>query len=169
MDWQVIAALSYPHRIIGRQGRLPWHLPLELQLFRHRTWGGILVIGRRTWESLQRPLPGRELWILSRTLTLNLPTVQVFSTPEALLSGLVEIRRPVFFAGGAEIYRWALSLPQVKTLWITWVYAPDLTQGDTFFPSFENHWQVVAWEFFVDGCVPFVQVLYRRREPFTNE
>jgi len=169
MAWQVIAALSYPHRLIGYKGRLPWHLPLELQLFRHRTWGGILVIGRRTWESLQRPLPGRELWVLSRTLTLELPMVRVFSTPEALLVALAEVRKPVFFAGGAEIYRWALSLPQVDTLWLTWVYAPDLTQGDAFFPPFEDHWQAVAWEFFVDRCVPFVQVLYRRREASTDE
>jgi dihydrofolate reductase len=51
----LIAALSWPRGVIGREGRLPWHIPLELRVFRELTWGGILVMGRRTYESLRRP------------------------------------------------------------------------------------------------------------------
>lgn len=59
----IVAALSYPGRVIGRGVGLPWHLPLELRLFRALTWGGVLVMGRRTWEGIGRVLPGREVWV----------------------------------------------------------------------------------------------------------
>lgn len=104
----IVAALSYPAQVIGRDGKLPWTLPLELRLFRQLTWGGILVMGRRTWESLNKPLPGREMWVWSERLAAaTIPTsptkskdnapVRFFSSEAALVEALTAADRPVFY------------------------------------------------------------------------
>lgn len=158
--WSVVAAASYPERVIGRGGKLPWHLPLELRLFRSLTWGGILVMGRRTWESIGKPLPGREIWVLTRQ-SLSHPEVKVFSAKENLLEALRRAQRPIFFVGGAQVYAWALTLPEVERLYITWVYLA--VEGDAFLPQLdERTWHPRRWEFFYEGCVPMVQVEYER-------
>ncbi|MCX7606591.1 MAG: dihydrofolate reductase [Bacteroidia bacterium] len=158
--WSVVAALSYPDRVIGVSRRLPWHLPMELRLFRELTWGGVVVMGRQTWESIGRDLPGRETWILSRTL---LPSDQrrVFSHVEELKASLSKVQRPVFFIGGAAIFQIALSMPEVTRLYLTWV---DLSvRGDVFFPPFsEEEWEVAQWEFFSEKCISYVRAVYLR-------
>ncbi|GIV25383.1 MAG: dihydrofolate reductase [Bacteroidia bacterium] len=161
--WTIVAALSAYNRGIGLKGRLPWRIPMELRLFRQETWGGVLIVGRRTWESLARPLPGRELWVLSRQRLGPQAGVRFFPGEQALLQALEKETRPVFFAGGEQLYRWALSLPQVQELRLSWVYTP--AEADTFFPAFsEAEWQVYATEFF-DACSPypsFVRAFYKR-------
>lgn len=162
--WSLVAAVAQPTRVIGQRGRLPWHIPLELRLFRSLTWGGILVMGRRTWESIGHPLPGRTVWVLSQQLPFH-PHIQVFRDKDTLLQALRAETRPVFFAGGAEIFRWALSLPEVKQAYITWLELPY--QGDSFFPDFPTpEWQAVRWELFSEWCISFIQVEYRRELPF---
>ncbi|RMF51852.1 MAG: dihydrofolate reductase [Bacteroidetes bacterium] len=161
--WKVIAAISAYDRGIGVGGHLPWHIPLELRLFRQETWGGVLVVGRRTWESLGRPLPGREVWVLSRQLRAPQPGVRFFSDKAALLQALQSEKRPVFFAGGAQIYEWALSLPQVTDLLLSWVYVH--TKADVFFPPLsETMWRLHAVEFFgfCDSTPGFVWTRYKR-------
>lgn len=161
--WAIVAALSAYNRGIGLKGRLPWHIPMELRLFRQETWGGVLVVGRRTWESLARPLPGRELWVLSRQPFASQPGVRFFPEKEALLEALEKETRSVFFAGGEELYQWALPLPQVQELRLSWVYAP--AEADAFFPPFsEDEWQLSLTEFF-DFCgryPSFVRTFYKR-------
>jgi len=161
--WKVIAAISAYDRGIGVGGYLPWHIPLELRLFRQETWGGVLVVGRRTWESLSKPLPGREVWVLSRQPRTPLPGVRFFSDKAALLQALESEKKPVFFAGGAQIYEWALSLPQVTELLLSWVYVQ--TKAEVFFPEFpEAMWRLEAAEFFgFCGLIPgFVRARYTR-------
>lgn len=159
--WSLIAALSYPQRIIGKQGRLPWHLPLELRLFRQQTWGSILVVGGRTLKTLPLPLPGREIWVLSHSLPPQAHLYRVFPTPESLLTALNEVSQPVFFAGGASIYAWALQLPQVQTMFLTWVFLP--VEGDTYFPPFsESEWRIQRWELFIDNATTFIKAEYQR-------
>jgi len=165
----LIAALSWPRGVIGREGRLPWHIPMELRVFRELTWGGILVMGRRTYESLRRPaLPGRTLWVLSRHLQVPPETrgVQIFSSWEALLKAFPEAQKPVFFAGGEEIFRRALELPSLERLYLSWVMAE--VEGDTYFPPIPREWEVYRWEVFAAGPgvpIPFIFVEYQRKLP----
>ena len=165
----LIAALSWPRGVIGRKGRLPWHIPLELRLFRELTWGGILVMGRRTYESLRRPaLPGRTLWVLSRHLQVPPETsgVRIFSSSEALLEALPEAQKPVFFAGGEEIFRRALELPSLERLYLSWVMVE--VEGDTYFPPIPREWEVYRWEVFAAGPgvpIPFIFAEYQRKLP----
>ncbi|HEV8238405.1 MAG TPA: dihydrofolate reductase [Thermoanaerobaculia bacterium] len=120
--------------VIGRAGRLPWHLPADLARFKRLTMGHHLVVGRRTWESIGRALPGRAMLVVSsRANELRLPqdVRGVASLDEALAIAQQAGEDEAFVAGGAAIYRDAL--PRADRLYLTWVQA-EVT-GDTFFPS----------------------------------
>jgi len=117
-------------------------------------------MGRRTWESIGKPLPGREIWVLTRQ-SLSHPEVKAFSAKEDLLEALRRAQRPIFFVGGAQLYAWALTLPEVERLYITWVYLA--VEGDAFLPQLdERTWHPRRWEFLYEGCVPMVRVEYER-------
>jgi dihydrofolate reductase len=134
----IIAAMTRQW-VIGDRGRLPWHLPEELQLFRQLTLGHCVVMGRGTFETIGRPLPGRHNIVLSSALAPR-PDLRVCrSFPEAL-SAAGASGQKVFFIGGAEIYR--LALPIAGTLHVSWVRASRT--GDTVFPWFDGRsWRVV--------------------------
>ena len=124
-----IAAMS-PQRVIGSAGTIPWHISEDLRFFKRTTLGHAIVMGRKTYESLGKPLPGRENLVVSRTATLE--GVRVFRS-------LSEIEEPtdgrqLYVIGGAELY--AALLPRCSEILLTRV-SIDVA-GDTWFPEFEN-------------------------------
>lgn len=128
--------------VIGRQGDLPWRLPNDLRYFRDLTMGAPLVMGRRTHESIGRPLPGRlNVVVTSRPETLSPDCVGAAGLDEALaLCGAVE---RLFVVGGAALY--AAALPLAQVLHITEVEAE--VEGDVHFPALdERQWREVAIE-----------------------
>ncbi|MCU0772494.1 MAG: dihydrofolate reductase [Verrucomicrobia bacterium] len=130
-----IAAMSR-NRVIGRGQEIPWHLPEDFQFFKQTTLGHVLVMGRKTFESIGRPLPGRETFVLSRT-GFHHPGVRcVASLDEVPVS---TAQRKVFICGGAEIYRQAL--PLCADLYLTLVKRE--VEGDAFFPEFEDRFELV--------------------------
>lgn len=129
---KAIAAMA-ENRVIGNQGRIPWHLPEDFKWFKQATLGHILVMGRRTYESIGRPLPGRDTWILSRTGFTAPGTRTVTSLDELATLSETETRE-IWVAGGAEIY--ALLLPLCSDLYLSLVHGTP--SGDAFFPSFET-------------------------------
>ncbi|MDP3850679.1 MAG: dihydrofolate reductase [Luteolibacter sp.] len=118
-------------RIIGRSGSLPWHLPEDLAFFKRVTSGHPVVMGRRTFKSIGRPLPGRRNIVLSRDATWSVPGVEVIHRPEDL-HALPDLEGRVFIIGGSEIY--AAFLPRTDDLLISHVFANH--EGDTRFPEF---------------------------------
>jgi dihydrofolate reductase len=120
-------------RVIGREGTLPWHLPGDLAFFKRTTTGHPIVMGRKTYESIGRPLPGRRNIVLTRDFSWSVPGVEVIHSP-AELKSLPEINGRVFIIGGAEIY--AAFLPDLDDLLVSHVFAEHA--GDTFFPEFEK-------------------------------
>ncbi|MBT9282266.1 MAG: dihydrofolate reductase [Hydrogenibacillus schlegelii] len=161
VPWTIIAAVDR-RGAIGRGGRLPWHLPDDLRHFRETTWGHPVIMGRRTYESLGRPLPGRENVVLSRRLRPEdvPPEVHLFSSPDAVLTAYGG--RPAFVIGGAEVF--ALFLPVVRRLLLTAVAAD--VGGDVFFPPWRREaWRKVSAVFHpADGrhAYPFVIETYER-------
>ena len=136
----LIAALAR-NRVIGRDNRLPWHLPADLRFFKQTTMGKPLLMGRRTWESIGRPLPGRRMIVLSRDLDYQAPGCTVArSLDEALdVAGAVP---ELMVIGGAALYQ--QTLPGAERLYLTRVEA-DLP-GDAWFPEWnERDWRLV-WE-----------------------
>lgn len=136
--FKAIAAMS-ENRVIGDSGKIPWHLPEDFKWFRQATLGHILVMGRKTFQSIGRPLPGRETLILSRHGFTAQGTSTITSV-EALEQRVKDDPREVFVAGGAEIY--SLLLSRCSDLFLTRV--KRTVSGDAFFPNFESDFVPVA-------------------------
>ena len=128
--FKAIAAMSL-NRVIGRGAEIPWHLPEDFKWFKETTMGCGLVMGRRTFESIGRPLPGRETVVLSRSGFEHDEVRAVGSLDE--LDPANETR-PMFIAGGAQVYEQAL--PRCSDLLLTIVKRE--VEGDAFFPKFED-------------------------------
>lgn len=120
-------------RVIGRSGTLPWHLPEDLAFFKRVTTGHPIVMGRKTFESIGRPLPKRRNIVLTRDPAWSAPGVEVIHRPEDL-DQLPDLGGQVFVIGGAEIY--AALLPATADLLVSHVFAEY--PGDTRFPEFES-------------------------------
>lgn len=122
-----------PKRVIGRAGTLPWHLPEDLAFFKRVTTGNPIVMGRKTYESIGRPLPKRRNIVLTRDRAWSAPGVEVIHSP-ADLEKLPDLAGRVFIIGGAEIY--TAFLPMLDDLLVSHVF--DEHAGDTWFPDFED-------------------------------
>jgi dihydrofolate reductase len=115
--------------VIGQGGGLPWRLPEDLKHFRRLTLGKTVLMGRKTWDSLGKPLEGRRNWVLSRDPAFRPAGAEAFATLEQALAAHREGELVVI--GGAELYRQAL--PLARTLHLTRVHAR--VGGDTTFPA----------------------------------
>lgn len=127
---------------IGRGGGLPWHLPADLQHFRALTMGKPVIMGRRTWESIGRPLPGRRNVVVSRQPSLQVPGCEVAGSLDDALR-LVDDAAEACVIGGAEIYR--LALPLADLIHLTRVHAR--VEADTFLPPLDpQEWRLRSRE-----------------------
>jgi dihydrofolate reductase len=128
------------NRVIGAKGRIPWHLPDELRLFRTLTMGHHMIMGRRTWESIGRALPGRTTVVVSRQPGYRAAGAIVApSLDEAIAACGGE--REIFVIGGAEIF--AEALARADRIYLTTVDAAP--EGDTYMPEFEpGEWREVS-------------------------
>ena len=127
--------------VIGRGGQLPWHLPADLRRFRKLTTGHHILMGRKTYESLGRPLPDRTNVVITRQANFQAPVISVArSLDEALELARQAGETEAFVIGGAEIFR--LALPFADRLYLTQIDA-EVT-GDTCFPDYDrSHWRLV--------------------------
>lgn len=150
---KAIAAMAR-NRVIGMNGSIPWHLPEDFRWFKKMTMGGTVVMGRKTFESLGKPLPNRRNIVLSRQASVEgVPVVRNLDELKGLLGG----DSNVWVIGGAEIY--AQTLPMCTDLYLSLVdMEPD---GDAFFPEFEGHFECLGP---VEEKPGFVVLHYRNRE-----
>jgi dihydrofolate reductase len=143
----LIAALAQ-NRVIGRDNQLPWHLPADLKHFKALTLGKPIIMGRKTWDSLSRPLPGRLNLVVSRQPGLALDGAEVFASLDAALQRAEVWAREqgvdeLMLIGGAQLYEQALQ--QADRLYLTRVELSP--EGDAWFPEFDPaKWQCNACE-----------------------
>jgi dihydrofolate reductase len=130
-----IAAMSL-NRVIGNGNKIPWHLPEDFKWFKSTTTGHVIVMGRKTFESIGKPLPNRETIVLSRSAVSH-PGVKTIHNLEELPA--IAADRQVFICGGAQIYEQAL--PLCAELLLTLVKRE--MEGDAFFPPFEDQFELV--------------------------
>ena len=143
MTVSLIVALS-TNRVIGRDGDLPWHLPADLRHFKRTTMGHHLIIGRRTWEEVGKPLPGREMVVVTRSRNYAPEGVRVVRSVEQALEIAAADDEP-FIGGGAQIYRIALARDLVDRIYLTRVHAE--VEGDTYFPEIDlDDWELRSEE-----------------------
>ncbi len=147
MRLALIAAVS-DNGVIGRDNKLPWYIPADLRYFKQVTLGKPVLMGRKTWESMNRALPGRSNIVITRqpgyqaegaSVVADLGAAIALAESVALIDGVEEL----MVIGGAEIYR--LALPLADRLYLTEVHAE--VAGDTFFPDWDRAaWREVARE-----------------------
>lgn len=123
-----VAALGI-NRVIGQDGRLPWRMPADLRHFKELTVGKSVLMGRKTWESLGRPLPDRENLVMTRSTNFAVEGARLITFEEAL--ALPEL----YVIGGEEIYR--LFLPHMHRQELTEIQGTF--EGDSFYPEFSKH------------------------------
>lgn len=154
----LIAALARDD-VIGANGKMPWHLPEDLKRFKALTMGHPVVMGRKTWDSIGRPLPGRANIVVSRSAT-SLPGATIARSLDEALA-LCAGASDAFVIGGGEIYREAL--PRASVLDLTLIDASF--PGDTTFPLIDHvRWDVVAREEHVGANgLRYAFVTYERR------
>lgn len=131
----LIAALAQ-NRVIGRDNQLPWHLPADLKHFKALTLGKPIIMGRKTWDSLGRPLPGRLNLVVSRQPGLQLEGAEVFASLEAAMVRAEQWAREqgaceLMLIGGAQLY--AQGLARAERLYLTRVELNP--EGDAWFPE----------------------------------
>lgn len=127
-----IVAMS-ANRVIGREGKLPWHYPEDLKFFKRTTLGHPILMGRATFDSIGKPLPGRQNIVLSRTMQPREGVTVIRDVPELpKVCGEVET---VFVIGGARVFE--ELLPQCDSLYLT--YITKEFEGDVRLPPFEHH------------------------------
>lgn len=130
----LIAALS-ENRVIGKEGKIPWHLKDDFRRFKERTIGHAIIMGRKTHESIGRPLPGRTNIVITRDVSRTIPgCVIAGSLSEALVKAREVESEEIFVIGGGQIYTEALNV--ADRLYLTLVHA--IIDGDTFFPEYSQ-------------------------------
>lgn len=146
------------NRVIGRHNALPWYLPEDLRYFKQVTMGKPIIMGRRTWESIGRPLPGRTNIVISRDPEFCAEGAKVVQSLEAAIAlaehvTVIDGGDEAIVMGGAQIYE--MALPMADRLYMTQVHAD--VDGDVTFPEFE----LAAWhelgreDFSASGANPY--------------
>lgn len=147
----VIAACA-KNGVIGKNGQIPWHIPGEQKRFRELTMGNVVIMGRKTFEEIGKPLPGRTCIVIS-----SLKRFHGVYTAQSLHEALrISGGKDVFIAGGEELYREAI--PVAEKIFITEVDA--LVDGDKFFPQFDKREYEKKEEPWMGGKIPYRYITY---------
>lgn len=154
--------------VIGRAGEMPWHLPADLRHFKARTMGTPMIMGRKTFQSIGKPLPGRDNVVVTRQQDFKVDGVQVVRSVEEAFDMAEDLAKRrgtdrITVVGGGEIY--ALAMPRATRIELTEIdLAPE---GDAYFPTLDPAvWQETARESYpgTDGGPAFSFVTYARRD-----
>tara|TARA_B100001559_G_scaffold49129_1_gene37614 strand:+ start:5687 stop:6178 length:492 start_codon:yes stop_codon:yes gene_type:complete len=144
MSIKLICAVS-KNNVIGNKNKLPWNLSEDLKRFRKLTNDNVIVMGRKTYDSIGKPLPNRENLVLSKNKKLKIDNVKVFSSPKEILDFYYtkKIKNDLFIIGGTFIYE--LFIDYCDYLLIT--YVNKEFEGDAYFPKVDwTEWELVSEE-----------------------
>jgi len=127
--------------LIGKNNDLPWRLPADLKYFKETTMGHAIIMGRKTYESIGKPLPGRTNIILTRDASYQQEGCLVFNSKHELLRWIEKNGSKVFVTGGSEIFQ--LFLEEVERLYVTKIFHEF--EGNTFFPKIDwDTWNLIS-------------------------
>ncbi len=133
----LIVAMSVPGRVIGKDGKLPWHLPEDLAFFKRTTLNHAIVMGRKTWDEVGRPLPKRRNIVVTRQTNLVLEGAEIAPSVEAALAMARTTDPEPFVIGGTEIFR--AAIPLAARIYLTEVHRE--VEGDVRFPDLSDEWE----------------------------
>lgn len=137
----LIAAMAR-NRVIGKDNHMPWHLPADLRHFKQVTIEKPVIMGRKTYDSIGRPLPGRQNLVISRDANLTIAGVEIFASLESAIRAASDAEE-IIVMGGATIYQQAL--PLANRLYLTFIEL--VAEGDAFFPEWDlQEWHEISHE-----------------------
>jgi dihydrofolate reductase len=136
--FKAIAAMSL-NRVIGLGNAIPWHLPEDFKWFKKMTTGQVVVMGRKTFQSIGKPLPNRTTIVLTRSAEPIPGVLTVSSLDQIDCKAPVVVGREIFICGGAQVY--VQALPFCSDLYLTLVQRS--VEGDAFFPPFEDEFEFI--------------------------
>ena len=146
------------NRAIGKDGQIPWRIKGEQKRFRELTTGNVVIMGRRSYEEIGRPLPNRYTIVVSNTRKFEAENCTTVGSLEEALQ-IADKDKDVYISGGAGLYREAIDI--VDKMFITEIDAE--IEGDTFFPEFEEKDFLREVECYVEGEIPYTYVTYTRK------
>jgi len=154
------------NNIIGNGGALPWHIPADFKFFKSKTMGCPIIMGRKTYESIGKPLPGRLNIVISRKPQPAIPGVVAVSSIEAALAycqeHAAEWKPEIFIVGGGEIYR--QTLPLTDKIYLTRI--DQICDGDTSYPEIDEHaFALTDMQSGGESQPSFEWLTYERRSP----
>ena len=162
MKISLIVAMA-SNRVIGLNNKMPWHLSADLKKFKQITMGSPILMGRKTYESIGRPLPGRTNMIISRNTDYQQAGCLVFNNLETALQSAGELTPELFIIGGSDLYQ--TLLPLADKLYLTLIN--QAFEGDTYFPEIDlSIWEVTETEEFKtndEDSIPYTYTIYQRR------
>ncbi len=153
----MIAAMA-ENRVIGKDGQMPWHIPGELKIFRDHTMGKILILGRKTHESIGRVLPGRTTIIVTQQKDYKVEGAYIAHSLEEALNLAENLGQEIMIGGGGEIFSQALD--KADRMYLSIIHAHF--EGETYFPEWspENFQEVSRKE--IEASIPYSFVVYER-------
>lgn len=152
----LIVAISKNY-VIGNKGVIPWNIKGEQKRFRDLTTGGIVIMGRKSFEEIGRPLPNRKTIVISSTMTIEDENCIVVPSFQAALKA-AEGAEEIFIAGGGQVYKEAM--PYADRIYLTVI---DMeVEGDTYFPSFDRSKFVQVYEEKMDGEIPYTYYTFEK-------
>ena len=153
----IVVAMA-ENRVIGRQGKMPWHIPGELKIFRQRTTGKNLIMGRKTHESIGRVLPDRTSIIITRQKDYAVPGAHVVHSLDEALALARKLGGDIVVGGGAELYEQTLAM--VDVIHLTLVHAEF--DGETLFPEISPDQFREVSRTAIEASIPYTLITYER-------
>lgn len=149
------------NRVIGHENKMPWHIPSELAYFKEKTMGKAIVMGRNTFESIGRPLPGRLNIVITRNQSYHQEGVTVVHTIEEAIALARKYHDEVMVIGGEQIFKEVL--PYADLLYVTCIEYQF--EGDTYFPPYDNDWKLASESELMttDNGLRYRYLIYQRK------
>ena len=142
-----IVAAQAENQVIGRGLEIPWKVKGEQALFKRITMNGTLIMGRKTYESIGRPLPGRTTIVVSRNTNFAITGCETSNSLERAIARAIELDKPIFIAGGGQLYRQAL--PLADEIHLTTIHTQ--VDGDILFPDVPDNFNLVEEKTFTSN------------------
>lgn len=151
-----------PNRVIGQDNEMPWHIPGDLAYFKEKTMGKAIVMGRKTFESIGRVLPGRKNIIITRNSSYKAEGADVVTNLPDAVALAKNYHDEVMIIGGEQIFR--AILPKADRLYVTFI--EQSFEGDTFFPPYGKEWVLVdtSEKMETSEGIHYVYLVYEKKE-----
>ena len=147
------------NRVIGNKGMIPWKIKGEQKRFKEFTTGNIVIMGRRSYEEIGRPLPDRETIVVSRTQNFDCEHCRTATSLEKAIQ-MAGTEKDIYISGGAGLYKEAISM--VDKMYVTFV--EKVIEGDTYFPEFDEAEYEKQVEEHFEGEIPYTYVTFTRKK-----